>query len=492
MESYQRSLGLFRPEGNPHHLSSTLRYVGYSLCGSIFLCAFFLCIWTIIEWRSKYFKNSHRSSGKVVRASQPFLLLSVCIGVMIMCGTVVPISVDDGWASQQQCDDACRMMPWIYFLGFSLFYTALFSKNWRNYMILDNPELFTRLKVPKEDFGKIFGIIWGINAALLLAWGFLSPLRWERRFVEDPENLTKNSREDDILLDMDKEETYGICTGEDTELTTIFALTTFMFNFMALLISLFLCYKCSKIQLEFEENKWIFLCMVGFVQIWAIGAPLYGLFVNAKLVEALYILQVGIIFTTCGSVLLLIFGPKYYYTLKQRKKEKNAGTGGGQGASMAGTTTPGSSFYSQSSMVLAQSQNPLLDTSVQNNMNAGSHKRRRSSFGIKVLSHPVKEDVQLVKLKARLAIAKIAIEDTQEMIKKTKEELGKTSFPGSGVYMKPTIATNVNRGGDTRVSFLTEASSGHSSSADGIRSMMSRNEHNDQESKVDESYTILG
>lgn len=440
LEIYQRSLGVFTPnDGDRNLIGKSVRYTAFGLCGFVLLCAVACAMWTIKEWRSHHnFKHGSgnqsdtstslaewRNRGRVVRASQPYLLLSVCLGIIIMCCTIAPLSVDDSWADLSWCDLSCQLAPWVYFTGFTLFFTPLFSKNYRNYMILDNPELYTRLKVPKEDFGMIFVGLYSLNAGILLAWTILSPLKWERKLVNSKSTPTSDNL--NILM----EETYGVCTGDNLGMT--FAIALFFINFVALLLSLYISYRCSKIKLEYEENKWIMLTMIGFIQIWAVCAPLFVLFFNNSLTRAYFILQMGVIITTCGSALVLIFIPKVLYTNEVRRAATST-VGINSTNIQAGVATPGSSFYSQSSVAMpGTGTKSMLDqaaaaaTAIATNGN----KRRRSSFGIKVLSHPTKEDLQLKQWRARLEIKKITLEDTKEQIARVRDQLI-ALLPGTG------------------------------------------------------------
>ena len=446
LEIYQRSLGVFTPnDGDRNLIGESLRYTAFGLCGTVLLCALACAIWTIKEWRShhntKYGTGENntsvnslaewRSRGRVVRASQPYLLLAVCFGIIVMCCTIIPMSVDDSWADLSWCDLSCQLVPWLYFTGFTLFFTPLFSKNYRNYMILDNPEIYTRLKVPKEDFGMIFLSLYGLNAGLLLTWSIISPLHWERKLV----NPTPTTEEESLNLLM--EETYGSCTGDNVSMA--FAIALFLLNFSALLLSLYISYRCSKIKLEYEENKWISLSMIGFIQVWAVSAPLFVLFEDSSLTQALFLLETGVIFTTCGSALVLIFVPKVWYTNQvrraaQKEFSSTAAMGGGTTNIASGIATPGSSFYSQTSIVIpsipgASSTKNILDHAT--SASVPGNKRRRSSFGIKVLSHPTKEEPQLKQWRARLEITKISLEDTKEQIAHVREQL-MALLPGTG------------------------------------------------------------
>jgi simple sugar transport system substrate-binding protein len=59
---------------------------------------------------------------RVVMASQPPFLLMICTGTFVMALTVIPLSIDDGIASDEGCDKACMTTPWLFALVSSVFF----------------------------------------------------------------------------------------------------------------------------------------------------------------------------------------------------------------------------------------------------------------------------------------------------------------------------------------------------------------------------------
>lgn len=60
---------------------------------------------------------------QIVRASQPFFLITICIGTIILATTIIPLSLDDGVLQEEggcvdcecpKCDKACMAAPWLF------------------------------------------------------------------------------------------------------------------------------------------------------------------------------------------------------------------------------------------------------------------------------------------------------------------------------------------------------------------------------------------
>ena len=94
-----------------------LAILGYFMFGLIAASSLGLGAWT-------YAKRSKR----IVRASQPMFLGMICVGVLIMASTLIPLTVDDQYYSQQATNIACMSLPWCVSIGFTTTFAALFSK----------------------------------------------------------------------------------------------------------------------------------------------------------------------------------------------------------------------------------------------------------------------------------------------------------------------------------------------------------------------------
>lgn len=127
LEAYQRLRDAYTPTLNLNQLDGIEAY-GYILVVIILMCSIGFAAWSI-----KY------RTSQIVRASQPFFLVMICAGTMVLGASIIPLGIDDGDSSpsscsledNDKCDRACMAMPWFIALGWSIIFSALFSKLWR-------------------------------------------------------------------------------------------------------------------------------------------------------------------------------------------------------------------------------------------------------------------------------------------------------------------------------------------------------------------------
>jgi len=88
---------------------------------------------------------------RVVKASQPIFLIIICTGTLLMGGGIYPLGIDDEIASIQGCNIACMASPWLFGLGFSCSFSALFAKTLRVNKLFGAANSFQRIKVTVKD-----------------------------------------------------------------------------------------------------------------------------------------------------------------------------------------------------------------------------------------------------------------------------------------------------------------------------------------------------
>merc|ERR1719232_2541942 len=100
------------------------------------------------------------SEIRVVKASQPIFLNIICCGTILMGSFIIPLSLDDEFVSVNGLNVACMSIPWLFSLGFSASFGALFSKIHRVNKIFHNPS-FKRVKILPQDVIKplLFSLI---------------------------------------------------------------------------------------------------------------------------------------------------------------------------------------------------------------------------------------------------------------------------------------------------------------------------------------------
>lgn len=89
-----------------------VRPLGLAFVGILVALSLALIGWTL--------KNQ---GVQIVRASQPFFLITICIGTIIAATTIIPLSLDDGVLHEEggcvdcecpECDKACMAAPWLF------------------------------------------------------------------------------------------------------------------------------------------------------------------------------------------------------------------------------------------------------------------------------------------------------------------------------------------------------------------------------------------
>ena len=162
-------------------LLGSYRVAGFVCFGIVTVSAIFAICWTI-----------YNRKGIVIQASQPFFLIMTAIGVLIMASAIIPMSFDDAGVviDETYAVAICMTVPWLAFVGFSVIFSALFSKTWRINRIFHNRNSYERIKVSERDVLGPFTIILTLNITVLICWTVIDPLTYIREF-EDGTDLCK-------------------------------------------------------------------------------------------------------------------------------------------------------------------------------------------------------------------------------------------------------------------------------------------------------------
>ena len=274
-----------------NNLIGRLRILGYTLMGFIYATALGCALWTCV-----------RCNTTVVKAAQPSFLLLLTLGVMILVSTIIPLSIDDGAESPMDETSAtwvCMSIPWLACCGFTISFSALFSKTIRFNRILEEAQGYHRVQVRAGDVLLPFSTLLGMNVLVLLLWTFLDPLMYVR---EDNPGMDGWNR---ILS------TYGACRCDNH---VPYTLPLAVINASVLLCATYQAYKSRKVRLEFAESKYIAICIILLLESLLIGTPI--LLVVKHSPQAFYLSVVLMLFVICLGVLLLIFIPKMLISIE--------------------------------------------------------------------------------------------------------------------------------------------------------------------------------
>lgn len=288
LESYQRLRGIYTPEVNLNQIAS-FAWVGFAFALLVIACSIGFALWSLVL-------RNH----PVVRASQPFFLVMICIGAFIIGCTIFPMALDDGSLDQKGIDRACMSIPWLITVGWTILFSGLFAKLWRLNRIHDSASRFRRVELKARDVLWPFCVLLSVNTVILTVWTVADPLLWKRIEKSDTES-------------------YGICTA-DTESSTwkvCFSLVV-LCNFVALILVNWEAYKARKMNTEYSESKFIALSMLSYLQLFLVSIP--TLFLVPDNPRASFFVRSMIIVGLSMSVLLVLFVPKVYAWWKPRSK----------------------------------------------------------------------------------------------------------------------------------------------------------------------------
>ncbi|KAL3781605.1 hypothetical protein ACHAW5_010535 [Stephanodiscus triporus] len=85
-----------------------LAIFGYVIFALIAVASLSLMVWTYLH------KNT-----RVIKASQPFFLQMIIVGIIIFSSAIVPLTIDTDRYSQEASDIACMTVPWLLTIGFT-------------------------------------------------------------------------------------------------------------------------------------------------------------------------------------------------------------------------------------------------------------------------------------------------------------------------------------------------------------------------------------
>ena len=278
-----------RSEENFNHLGS-IRAVGLTLMGLAMVLSLFFSAWT-------YKNRSHR----IVKLSQPHFLQLICAGTFIMAACIVPLSIDDGIASNQGCDIACMSTPWLLSMGFATVFSALFAKIWRVHKVVNSARSMLRVVVRERDAMRPIVVVFLINIVLLVCWTMIDPLRWQREYINgDPTN------------------SHGFCKSEGNAWKAFSSLLVLL-NGAALVLACVQAYRARSLDDEYTESRWLGMACASWIQVMLVGIPV--ILLTRYQPVAQYFTFSALVFIICVSMLGLLFVPKMMLMSKPQETQ---------------------------------------------------------------------------------------------------------------------------------------------------------------------------
>jgi len=287
LEIYQRLRGVYNPNVENNFLT-VVRPIGLTLMSIILASSLAATGWV-------YAKRT----SSVVKASQPPFLLLICLGTLVMGSSIVTMGIDDEVASFDGCGMACMGTVWLLAIGFSIAFSALFSKIWRLNILMKNAVQCRKIQVTISDVIWPFAILLTLNLVFLLVWTIVDPLYWERVDLGRTES--------------GELESYGRCVANGQTSVVMLSLIGGV-NFVAILLANLQAYQTWHLKVAYNESKFVGLSMASIMQAFLIGCPL--LFLSDNTPVARYIVRSLLVFVVCMSMLGFIFLPKILFVRK--------------------------------------------------------------------------------------------------------------------------------------------------------------------------------
>eukprot|EP00547_Thalassionema_nitzschioides_P017891 CAMPEP_0194240326 /NCGR_PEP_ID=MMETSP0158-20130606/6533_1 /TAXON_ID=33649 /ORGANISM="Thalassionema nitzschioides, Strain L26-B" /LENGTH=933 /DNA_ID=CAMNT_0038975003 /DNA_START=178 /DNA_END=2979 /DNA_ORIENTATION=- len=264
-------------------LNTGLKILSYVAVAVLLLICAFAATWTF------YYRKNH-----LVKVSQPMFLGLLIFGSVISSLSIIPMSVetlyrdadDIAWA-----DAACMAFPWLWGLGFSISYSALFAKVWRVKRLYKAAHRARRKQVTAKDVMIIMAIVIFIEFVILLAFQFVSRFQWERTSIQEINGYTVES--------------VGKCTSE---YGWYFMAVLVSYNVFCLIYALILCWQTKELPSDFAEGNYIFLSVMFMFQVLILAIPV-SIMVREN-PNVYFFMLVGGVFLQNFTVLVIIFSPK--------------------------------------------------------------------------------------------------------------------------------------------------------------------------------------
>jgi len=193
--------------------------------------------------------------------------------------------------------------PWLFTVGFTLIFAALFSKVWRLNKLVASATRFRRVTIGILDVIIPFAMLLALNCILMLVWTLVDPMYYERA----------------QRCGSDETTSFGSCRLGKTDVSLAMVVSVMVVDFSALLLANFQSYKARHIKTDFNESGHVGIAMLSILQIFLVGTPLVFL-VNDNPPAKFFVLT-AMVCVICLSVLLVMFIPKIVSSCKKTEEQ---------------------------------------------------------------------------------------------------------------------------------------------------------------------------
>eukprot|EP00751_Fragilariopsis_kerguelensis_P017588 CAMPEP_0170834594 /NCGR_PEP_ID=MMETSP0734-20130129/1062_1 /TAXON_ID=186038 /ORGANISM="Fragilariopsis kerguelensis, Strain L26-C5" /LENGTH=380 /DNA_ID=CAMNT_0011201215 /DNA_START=879 /DNA_END=2018 /DNA_ORIENTATION=+ len=311
-----------------HPVTLTIAYL-FSI--SSILLAIGLAIWTMMNRKTR-----------IVRASQPFFLLMICGGTIILASAIIPIAFDPEYVHSPEHEvdylvdlkltvidlpeeyalkmkRSCTSTLWLCCIGIAIIFSALFSKAYRINKIMRSSKLCRRIQVRVQDTLIPLGIFLSCNIFILSLLTIMDPIEYE----VSVKHIDKFRR---------PHETEGSC-NYDTEDHLHYLVPLLVLNLGMLCFAMYQSWMSRHLSTEFQESEQIFRALICILLVSSVGLPVLFIARNNKNINLF--LASALIFVICVSILVQLFMPKLRYENSRRSLIQKTGKWVGPAAAAA-------------------------------------------------------------------------------------------------------------------------------------------------------------
>jgi ABC-type branched-subunit amino acid transport system substrate-binding protein len=284
------------PTENLNLVSDGVRSVCWALSGALVVLSVYCAVWTIM-----------RRKTPVVRASQPIFLGILCAGTFMMSCSIIPTTFQEP-LPRRLLDVGCMLDKYLFSVGFSTTFAALFSKTWRINIVLANAKKFRRVTIRPRDVLLPFAVLVVSNMAILVTWTIVAPLKWERIIDAEDEFGQPMASSGTCLRSVNNRD-----IAETTFLCLLLAV-----NVTALLFSNYQSYRARALPSEFNETWYVATSNLVILEGMVIAAPI--LFLVGDDPASFVLIQSLLVSIICLAVLVPMFVPKFNGTKDEKAK----------------------------------------------------------------------------------------------------------------------------------------------------------------------------
>ncbi|XP_041462250.1 gamma-aminobutyric acid type B receptor subunit 2-like [Lytechinus variegatus] len=236
---------------------------------------------------------------KLIKMSSPNMNNIIIGGCILTYITAIILGVDIGLLDQNGLKVMCQARTWIFSIGFTLSFGAMFSKTWRVYSIFTNKKLQKRVIKDYRLFAMV-GILLLIDIIVLMVWQIIDPLQVQVKIIEvraDPDRPN--------LIFKTEQHT---C---DSKFEQYFIWTLFIYKGLLLIFGTFITWQTRNVSIPaLNDSRYIGVSIYTVVIFSALGVPLS--FLLAENSSYSYAIIAGLILFCTTLTLALLFLPKVF------------------------------------------------------------------------------------------------------------------------------------------------------------------------------------